>query len=382
MPKVESLGIKKLEALVYYVHDIERSRNFYVNKLDFIEIGTSDDAMTARGKQKSYVFEAGNCRVVVCAPVGTGGRASRFLRRHPDGIGTVVFEVEDIEKTFQLLDARGGNPISEIQHFEEDGGRFSTFSITTPFGAATFRFVQRENYKKPFPGCRIIENPRGKNSYGFTHFDHVTSNFETMSPALLWMQHVMGFERYWGIKFHTSDMDPSRKTGSGLRSTVMWDSRSGVKFANNEPMRPFFKASQINLFAEDNKGDGIQHAAIAVYDIIPAVRSMRTAGIQFMPTPGTYYDMLPQRIVNTGINAIDEDLSILRELEILIDGKEDRKYLLQIFMQDSAGLYKESDAGPFFYEIIQRKGDRGFGGGNFRALFESIERQHKTEGRI
>ena len=101
-----------------------------------------------------------------------------------------------------------------------------------------------------------------------------------------------------------------------------------------------------------------------------------------MPTPASYYDMLPQRIINTGINAIDEELSILRELEILIDGKEDRKYLLQIFMQDSAGLYKEEDAGPFFYEIIQRKGDRGFGGGNFRALFESIERQHKTEGRI
>ena len=192
----------------------------------------------------------------------------------------------------------------------------------------------------------------------------------------------MGFERYWGIKFHTSDMDPTRETGSGLRSTVMWDSRSGVKFANNEPIRPFFKKSQINLFAEDNRGDGIQHAAIAVYDIIPAVRKMRSAGIQFMPTPGTYYDMLPERIKNTGINAIDEELDILRELEILIDGKEDRKYLLQIFMQDSAGLYKEEDAGPFFYEIIQRKGDRGFGGGNFRALFESIERQHKTEGRI
>ena len=101
-----------------------------------------------------------------------------------------------------------------------------------------------------------------------------------------------------------------------------------------------------------------------------------------MPTPGTYYDALPNRIQTTGINEIDEDLGILRELEILIDGKEDRKYLLQIFMQDSAGLYKESDAGPFFYEIIQRKGDRGFGGGNFRALFESIERQHKNEGRI
>lgn len=379
---IESLGIKKLEALVYYVHDIERSREFYVNKLDFKEIGTSNDEMTKRGKQKSYVFEAGNCRVVVCSPQGTGGRAERFLKRHPDGIGTVVFEVEDIEKTFRLIDERGGNPITNIQTVEEEGGTFSTFSVTTPFGAATFRFVQRTNYKRPFPGCALFENPRGNNSYGFTHFDHITSNFETMSPALLWMKYVMGFEEYWGIQFHTSDIDPTRETGSGLRSKVMWDAKSGVKFANNEPFRPFFKDSQINIFAEDNRGDGIQHAAIAVYDIIPAVRKMRTVGIQFMPTPGTYYDALPDRIQTTGINEIDEDLSILRELEILIDGKEDRKYLLQIFMQDSAGLYNESDAGPFFYEIIQRKGDRGFGGGNFRALFESIERQHKTEGRI
>ena len=382
MSQLESLGIKRLEALVYYVHDLARSREFYVQKLDFQEIGASDEKMTQRGKQQSYVFEAGNCRVVVCSPIAEGSRASRFLRRHPDGIGTVVFEVEDIAKTFRLLEERGGNPISDIVRVEEEGGVFQTFSITTPFGAATFRFVQRDNYKKPFPGCQVFSNPRGNNGYGFTHFDHITSNFETMSPALLWMEHVMGFERYWGIKFHTSDMDPTRETGSGLRSAVMWDPRSGVKFANNEPIRPFFKKSQINLFAEDNRGDGIQHAAISVYDIIPAVRKMRAAGIQFMPTPGTYYDMLPDRIKNTGINAIEEDLSILRELEILIDGKEHHKYLLQIFMQDSAGLYKEEDAGPFFYEIIQRKGDRGFGGGNFRALFESIERQHKTEGRI
>ena len=162
----------------------------------------------------------------------------------------------------------------------------------------------------------------------------------------------------------------------------MWDAKSGVKFANNEPFRPFFKDSQINIFAEDNRGDGIQHAAIAVYDIIPAVRKMRTVGIQFMPTPGTYYDALPDRIQTTGINEIDEDLSILRELEILIDGKEDRKYLLQI----SCKILLVSTTNPMrvhsSMKSFKEKGDRGFGGGNFRALFESIERQHKTEGRI
>ena len=203
-----------------------------------------------------------------------------------------------------------------------------------------------------------------------------------MAPALLWMEHVMGLERYWGIEFHTSDIDPTRTSGSGLKSTVMWDPESKVKFANNEPWRPFFTSSQISIFVDDNRGDGIQHAAIAVGDIIPAVVGMREAGVEFLPTPSAYYDFLPQRLQESGIQEIEESHDVLRSLEILIDGSDYKQYLLQIFMKDSAGLYNEMEAGPFFYEIIQRKGDKGFGGGNFRALFESIERQQQMDGRI
>jgi 4-hydroxyphenylpyruvate dioxygenase len=160
----------------------------------------------------------------------------------------------------------------------------------------------------------------------------------------------------------------------------MWDPRSGVKFANNEPYRPYFKSSQINIFNEEHRGDGVQHAALAVKDILSAVRSMRERGISFMPTPGSYYDMLPKRLEQLGIMKIDEDIKELRDLEILVDGERAGKYLLQIFLKESAGMYGDPNAGPFFYEIIQRKGDRGFGGGNFRALFESIERAQKTGG--
>jgi 4-hydroxyphenylpyruvate dioxygenase len=109
---------------------------------------------------------------------------------------------------------------------------------------------------------------------------------------------------------------------------------------------------------------------------------MRERQVSFMPTPGSYYDVLPARLEKLGVGRIDEDLSVLRDLQILVDGSESHQYLLQIFLRDSAGLYDEKAAGPFFYEIIQRKGDKGFGGGNFRALFESIERQHKSEGRL
>ena len=316
--------------------------------------------------------------------MGEGGRAYRWLKRHPDGVGTLVFRVKDIEKTFRLIEERGGTPMNDIETFEENGGKLRTFSITTPFGSSTFRFVQRDAaYPRLVPNVIEYDEPKGgKNRYGFTGIDHITSNFETMKPALLWMEHVMGFEEYWGIQFHTADVTPDATAGSGLRSTVMWDPKSGVKFANNEPMRPFFKDSQIYVFAEDHRGDGIQHAALAVKDIIPAVRELRTKGVEFFPTPGTYYDMLPERIASSGIERIDEDLAVLRELEVLIDGSEKGRYLLQIFLQDSAATHAESEAGPFFFEIIQRKGDKGFGGGNFRALFESIERQQKAAGRI
>jgi 4-hydroxyphenylpyruvate dioxygenase len=158
----------------------------------------------------------------------------------------------------------------------------------------------------------------------------------------------------------------------------MWDPASGTKFANNEPARPFFKSSQINIFNEELRGDGVQHVALTVADIITAVRDLRGNNVTFMPTPGTYYEMLPERIEKTGIKKIDEDLDVLRDLEILVDGDHHHAYMLQIFLKESAGLYKDPKAGPFFYEIIQRKGDRGFGAGNFRALFESIEHQQLT----
>jgi 4-hydroxyphenylpyruvate dioxygenase len=157
----------------------------------------------------------------------------------------------------------------------------------------------------------------------------------------------------------------------------MWDPYSGVKFANNEPFRPYFKESQINIFAEDNRGDGVQHSALAVTDILKAVRGLRAAGVEFMSTPGSYFDMLPERLRTSGIVAIDESLDDLRALEILIDGDKHRQYLLQIFLKEAAGLHHDPEAGPFFFEIIQRKGDQGFGAGNFRALFEAIERDQE-----
>lgn len=372
----QPLGIRKVDSLHFYVQDLQRSVDFYTHKLGFQEIGRSSAEMEQAGRQRSVVLRAGDVTFVFIAPVGEGGRAARWLRKHPEGVGTIVLEVSDIELAFRLLDEREATPIDEIQWFEDEGGRLGTFNITTPFGDTTFRFVQRSGFRGVFPGYVAHDEPIGQpNPHAIRSIDHITSNFQTMTPALLWMEHVMGFERYWKVAFHTRDVGNGGFGGSGLKSVVMWDPTSGIKFANNEPARPFFKNSQINIFGEDHRGDGVQHAALDVGDILRSVEGLRAAGVQFMPTPGSYYDMLPERLQRIGVGSIDEAVEVLRGLEVLVDGDREHHYMLQIFLKEGARQFNDPVAGPFFVEIIQRKGDRGFGAGNFRALFESIERE-------
>src|ERR1700761_6286412 len=154
MAKLESLGIRKIESLLYYVKDLERVRRFFLDKLDFAEVGLSTPELERDGHQKSAVFKAGAVQFVICEPVGEGGRAWRWLRKHPEGVGTPVFEVEAIAKTFKLLDERGGTFITDIQRFQDDAGTMAQFSITTPFGDTTFRFVERHGYRSLFPGLK------------------------------------------------------------------------------------------------------------------------------------------------------------------------------------------------------------------------------------
>ncbi len=377
------LGITGLVGIHYYVRDLARSRRFYCDYLAFDEVGRSSAELERQGRQRSLVFQAGEIVVVCSTPVGEGGRAHRYLAKHPDGVGTIAFAVEDIAHTFALLERDGGTPISEILEFRDGGATMRTFSITTPFGDTTFRFIENRGYSGFFAGMERTAPAAGGNTFGFQYIDHITSNFQTMMPALLWLQHVIGFEPLWEVEFHTRDVEtreqPSLKrehrAGSGLRSKVMWDPATRIKFANNEPYRPEFKASQINLFHEGHRGDGVQHVALSVADIVGAVRGLRARGVEFMPTPDAYYELLPERLRELGIGKLEESIAELRDLRILVDGHGPGSYLLQIFLKDSAGLYGSPEAGPFFYEIIQRKGDQGFGAGNFRALFESIERE-------
>src|SRR4029453_17224483 len=176
--------IKKLEGIHYYVRDLERSRKFYCDRMDFSETARSTPELEEDGRQRSAVFQAGECTVVCSQPLGTGGSAERFLRKHPEGVGTPGFEVEDADRAFKLLEERGGTPINDIQTWKDDGGTLRGFSITTPFGDTTFRFLERRGFTTLFPGIKAHEGGKRDNRFGFEQLDHVTSNFQTMKPAL------------------------------------------------------------------------------------------------------------------------------------------------------------------------------------------------------
>jgi 4-hydroxyphenylpyruvate dioxygenase len=380
----ENLGIIGYDSFHWAVENIDRSRAFYTERLDFKEVARSGDALTARGGQQSIVFGAGDVRVCISTPLRQSSKAGRYLRRHPSGVMSLSFRVKDLDTTMAVLEKRGGTFISDpIEDKEPTGGRYRAVEIATPLGDVAFRFVERSDYRAFAPGFidsgigATLDTRRPDNRYGIANIDHVTSNGLTMQPIVGWYKEVMGMEPFWEIKFHTQDVAKSFAAGSGLKSIVMWDPSSGVKFATNEPLRPMFRESQIWKFCDDNQGAGIQHIAYAVPNIIGAVEDLQKRGVEFMETPKSYFNDLPARLAKLGINNVKEELATLERFQILVDGA-DNKYMLQIFMREAKTLYDDSRAGPFFYEIIQRAGDEGFGYGNFRALFESIERAQRV----
>jgi len=378
MGRESGIGIIGYDSFHFVVENLERSRQFYNRRFGFKEVARSSPELSERGGQESVVFGAGDVRVCVSTPLSQKSKASRYLRRHPDGVMSLSFRVHDLDHTMQFLDKRGGTFLSDpIDVTDAQGGRYRSFEIATPLGDVAFRFVERTGFTAFAPG--FVDSGAGnagrpENDFGIAAIDHVTSNGLTMQPIVAWYRDVLGFEPFWEISFHTLDVaKKARASGSGLRSIVMWDPESGVKFATNEPLRPFFRDSQITKFVEDNWGNGIQHVAFAVPDILGTVEEMKRREVEFMTTHPSYYKDLPQRLVDLSLTNVKEDLAELERLQVLVDGAND-KYMLQIFLREAAALYDESRAGPFFYEIIQRAGDPGFGYGNFRALFESIER--------
>jgi 4-hydroxyphenylpyruvate dioxygenase len=373
----DSLGLIGYDSFHFVVEDLERSRAFYTQKLDFKEVARAGDDLVQRGGQQAVVFGAGDVRVCVSTPLSRTSKASRYLHRHPAGVMSLSFRVKDLDRSIAFLDKRGGTLLADpMESKDERGGTYRSVEIATPLGDVAFRLVERTDFRAFAPGF-VDSGPgngaRPENIFGIAAIDHVTSNGLTMQPIVSWYKDVLGFEPFWEISFHTKDVAKERASGSGLRSIVMWDPESGVKFATNEPLRPYYRESQITKFVEDNAGNGVQHIAFAVTNILWSVEELERRGVEFMKTHPAYYADLPDRLAKLGITNVKEELKELERLQILVDGANDR-YMLQIFMREAAALHDDRRAGPFFYEVIQRAGDPGFGYGNFRALFESIEK--------
>jgi 4-hydroxyphenylpyruvate dioxygenase len=372
-----TLGILAYDSLHFVVEDLERSRRFYTDKFDFKEVARAGDELVARSGQESVVFGAGEVRVCVSTPLAQHSKAARFLRRHPAGVMSLSFRVQDLDATIAFLEARGGTFLSDpVEDQDAGGARYRAIEIATPLGDVAFRFVERGDYRAFAPGfvdSGVGHQCKPENIFGIEIVDHVTSNGLTMQPIVAFYRDVLGFVPFWEITFHTKDVAAQFAHGSGLRSVVMWDPASQVKFATNEPLRPHFRESQIYRFVDDNRGPGVQHVAFNVKDVVWTVHELTRRGAMFMQTPPEYYRDLPRRLEALGIHNVKEELAVLEEHGILLDGSQDR-YMLQIFLREARSLYSDERAGPFFYEIIQRCGDEGFGYGNFRALFESIER--------
>ena len=367
-----NLGIVGWDGYENIVHDLDRSRRFYTQMMEVPEVARLAPRTAAERGEQALLFRAGKIHIACVAPRERGSRAERWLRRHPDGVAVMALRVRNLEQTRATLEARGATFVTGVQDASElAGGPYRFFDIATSLGDVRFRFVERASGMLP-AGFAPLTEETAVNPYELQVIDHVTSNFVTIQPQIAWLRDVMGFEEYWRVHFHTADL-AAGMDGSGLASVVMWDPESGIKLANNEPAAPNYEASQIFTFVEANHGAGVQHVAYHVPKIQPAVDGMRRSGVEFLDTPVTYYDMLPERLASRKVTNFRERVDELRRLGILVDGEDDR-YLLQIFMVEGGLMYNDEQAGPFFYEIIQRRGHRGFGEGNFRALFEAIER--------
>ncbi len=371
-----SLGFAGIDSYEFIVHDLERSRRFYVDLMDFREVARSTPEAIARTGEESVVFRAGKIHVQVTTPRSPTSRAARYLAWHPDGIAQVSIRVKDLAHTWKSLEASKATFLADPVEDRRDGGTWKAFAITTALGDVQFRFVERQDYPGFGPDFLDVTPADEGNRYQFMAVDHITVNLLTIEPWVTWLRDVLGFEPYWEVEFHTEDVRKG-SGGTGLKSLV-YKSDGNVRFAANEPLKPNFAASQIAKFVEDHRGPGVQHIAFITPEIIPAIDALQQKGVGFLTTPASYYRALPERFgkLDLSMSTIREPMDRLESLGIQIDGGNER-YMLQIFMKEAAIMYGDAKAGPFFYEIIQRAGDPGFGYGNFRALFESIERNQQ-----
>jgi 4-hydroxyphenylpyruvate dioxygenase len=357
------LKLKRVHHIEIWSGNAKQSAFFYRKAFGFSQIAYSG-LETGNRETSSYVLAQGKVRFVVTSPLRADHPASEHIRQHGDGVIDIALLVEDADFAFDEAVRRGARPAVAPHDVTDDFGTVRRASIHT-YGETLHTFISVKDYRGPFlPGYQPADVPG--DSAGLLVIDHIVGNVELgkMNEWAEWYHEVMGFSRY--ITFDDKDISTEY---SALMSIVMSDDNRVVKFPINEPA-PGRKKSQIDEYLEWYDGPGVQHVALLCGDIIETVTKLKANGVEFLTIPDSYYDDLPTRV-----GEIEEPVDRIRELNILVD-KDEEGYLLQLFTKPL------EDRPTVFFEIIQRKGSRGFGKGNFKALFESIEQEQAKRGNL
>ena len=364
-PAEDFLPLLGTDYVEFYVGNAKQAAYYYQAAFGYNLVAYAGPETGVRDRA-SYVLQQNKIRLVLTTSLDPNSEINEHVRVHGDGVKVLAILVDDAEYSYQATTSRGAKSAIAPQTLRDADGEVKIASIHT-YGDTIHTFVERKNYKGAFmPGFVAVNKPNMHGELGLQFIDHCVGNvgWGEMNQWVKFYEDVMGFK----LLITFDDKDISTEFTS-LMSKVVSNGTGYVKFPINEPAEGK-KKSQIEEYIDFYQGAGVQHIAIATNDIIATVSELRKRGVEFLYVPSTYYDDLQERV-----GKIDEDIEALKALNILVD-RDPEGYLLQIFTKPV------EDRPTVFYEIIQRKGATSFGKGNFKALFESIEREQALRGNL
>lgn len=359
------LPLNGTDHVEFYVGNAKQSAYYYQSAWGYELVAYAGPETGVRDRA-SYVLQQGKIRIVLTTAIQPDHEIAKHQIAHGDGVKVLALWVDDARKSFEETTKRGAKPAIEPTVSKDEHGEVVTSAIYT-YGETIHKFVERRNYNGAFlPGYSAIKSPVPVKSVGLKHIDHCVGNVELgrMNEWVKFYEEVMGFK----LLLTFDDKDISTEY-SALMSKVVSNGNGYVKFPINEPAEGR-KKSQIEEYIDFYHGSGVQHIAIATDDIIATVAELRARGVEFLKVPDSYYEEVWGRV-----GAIKEDMKAIKDLNILVD-RDDEGYLLQLFSKPV------QDRPTVFFEIIQRAGAKSFGKGNFKALFESIEREQALRGNL